>query len=247
MKQLQTKHRWIGRLLASDPGLIRFQKAGRATLSLMASVFTTLLLMQLTGSDAALALTPAIVSGMAGMLGIMIVMDDSKKGKMLTTGLLGFSAMAGVSIGSLLAESTIFTDISMAALIFSSFYLTRFGVRYFSLCMIAFMTLYFSSILHLSVSQLPSFYFGIWIGVGYAFLFNFILFQNTGKNLKKSIRSFHFQSNFTFNLLIEGIQNERMTTHQREELRRNVQKLRDYAVIVSEYINEDDVQKFGPG
>lgn len=81
-------------MLASDPGHIRFQKAGRATLSLMASVFSTLFIMQLAGADA--ALTPAIVSGMAGMLGIMIVMDDSKKGKMLTTGLLGLSAMAGV-------------------------------------------------------------------------------------------------------------------------------------------------------
>lgn len=247
MKQLQINNRWLGRLLASDPGLIRFQKAGRATLSLMASVFTTLFLLQLAGTDAAGALTPAIVSGMAGMLGIMIVMDDSKKDKMLTTGLLGFSAMAGVSIGSLLAESTIFTDISMVLLIFLSFYLTRFGVRYFSLCMIAFMTLYFSSILQLSGSQLPSFYFGIWIGVAYAFLFNFILFQDTAKNLKRSIRSFHFQSNFTFNLLIQGMQEESMTAHQREELRRNVLKLRDYAVMVSEYINEDDVQKLWPG
>lgn len=144
-------------MLASDPGLIRFQKAGRATLSLMASVFTTLLIMQLAGAGSAAALTPSIVSGMAGMLGIMIVMDDTKKGKMLTTGLLGLSAMAGVSMGSLLGGSTVFVDIAMVLLIFSSFYLTRFGVRYFSLCMIAFMTLYFSSILKLSGSQLPPF------------------------------------------------------------------------------------------
>ncbi|EFV76898.1 hypothetical protein HMPREF1013_02922 [Bacillus sp. 2_A_57_CT2] len=245
MKQFPIKHRWLGRLLASDPGLIRFQKAGRATLSLMASVFTTLFIMQLAGADA--ALTPAIVSGMAGMLGIMIVMDDSKKGKMLTTGLLGLSAMAGVSIGSLLAGSTVFIDIAMVLLIFLSFYLTRFGVRYFSLCMIAFMTLYFASILKLSGSQLPSFYFGIWIGIAYAFLFNFILFQDTAKNLKRSIRSFHFQSNFTFNLLIEGMQAKEMTPQQREELGRNVLKLRDYAVMVSEYINDEDVQKLWPG
>ncbi|MEK3820109.1 FUSC family protein [Cytobacillus sp. FSL W8-0315] len=245
MKQFPIKHRWLGRLLASDPGLIRFQKAGRATLSLMASVFTTLFIMQLAGADA--ALTPAIVSGMAGMLGIMIVMDDSKKGKMLTTGLLGLSAMAGVSSGSLLAGSTVFIDIAMVLLIFLSFYLTRFGVRYFSLCMIAFMTLYFASILKLSGSQLPSFYFGIWIGIAYAFLFNFILFQDTAKNLKRSIRSFHFQSNFTFNLLIEGMQAKEMTPQQREELGRNVLKLRDYAVMVSEYINDEDVQKLWPG
>ncbi|KON87769.1 hypothetical protein AF332_13655 [Sporosarcina globispora] len=244
MKQLHTIHRWLGRLLASDPGLIRFQKAGRATLSLMASVFTTLLIMQSAGAS---ALTPAIVSGMAGMLGITIVMDDSKKDKMLTTGLVGLSAMAGVSIGSLLAGSTIYVDIAMVLLIYLSFYLTRFGVRYFSLCMIAFMTLYFSSILNLSASQLPSIYIGIWIGVAYAFLFNFILFQNTAKNLKRSIRSFHFQSNFTFNLLIEGMQEKEMTHQQREELQRNVLKLRDYAVIVSEYINDDDVQKLWPG
>ncbi len=230
--------------MASDPGLIRFQKAGRATLSLMASVFTTLFIMHAAGFD---DLTPAIVSGMAGMLGIMIVMDDAKKKKMLTTFLLGVSAMAGISAGSLLAGNAYYIDGAMLLLIFGSFYLTRFNVRYFSLCMIAFMTLYFSSILQLENSQLPLFYIGIWVGVAYAFLFNFMLFQNTAKNLQRSIRSFHIQSNLTFNLLIQGMQDKELSLQRKKELQKNVLKLREYAITVSEYINEEDVRKLWPG
>ncbi len=244
MKHLHIKHHWLGRLLASDPGLIRFQKAGRATLSLMASVFTTLFIMNAAGFD---ALTPAIVSGMAGMMGIMIVMDDTKREKILTTFLLGVSAMAGITLGSSLAHNAYYIDIAMIVLIFGSFYLTRFGVRYFSLCMIGFMTIYFSSILKLTSSQLPWFYIGIWIGIAYAFLFNFILFQDTAKNLKRSIRSFHIQSNLTFNLLIQGIQDKELSPQRKKELQKNVLKLREYAIIASDYINEDDVQKLWPG
>ncbi|WP_110065318.1 FUSC family protein [Cytobacillus oceanisediminis] len=244
MKQLHIKHHWLGRLLASDPGLIRFQKAGRATLSLMASVFTTLFVMSAAGFD---ALTPAIVSGMAGMMGIMIVMDDTKRKKILTTLLLGVSAMAGITLGSSLANNAYYIEIAMIILIFGSFYFTRFGVRYFSLCMIGFMTVYFSSILKLTSSQLPWFYLGIWIGIAYAFLFNFVLFQDSAKNLKRSISSFHIQSNLTFKLLIQGMQDKELSPQGKKELQKSVLKLREYAIIASDYINEDDVQKLWPG
>lgn len=85
MGHFHIKHHWLGRLLASDPGRIRFRKAGKATISLMSSVFTTLLILRLTGDP---LLTPAIVAGIVGMMGIMIVNDDTNSEKKVTTGLL---------------------------------------------------------------------------------------------------------------------------------------------------------------
>jgi len=244
MKDLHRKHHWLGRILASDPGKIRLHKAGRATISLIASVFTTLFILRTAG----LALfTPAIVSGVVGMLGIMVVMDDTFNKKKLTTLLLGISAMIGITLGSLFAGNSLYIDVLLVLSIFGSFYLTRFGVRYFSLFIIGFITVYFSSVLKLTADQLPWFFIGIWIGVVYAYLFNFLLFQATAKNLKRSIHSFHIQSNLTFNLLIKGIQENGLSEKERANLKKHVLKLREYAIIVSGYIKDEDVQELWPG
>lgn len=147
MKQLHRKHYWLGRLLASDPGYIRLHKAARATVSLMVSIFTTLFILHTTGKP---LLTPAIVSGMIGMMGIMVVVDETKKEMKVTTLWLGVSAMIGVTLGSLFANHAYYIDVLLVLIVFSTFYFTRFGVRYFSLFMIGFMTVYFSSVLKLS-------------------------------------------------------------------------------------------------
>lgn len=244
MKDLHRKHHWLGRILASDPGKIRLHKAGRATISLIASVFTTLFILRTAG----LALiTPAIVSGLVGMLGIMVVMDDTMDKKKVTTLLLGISAMIGILLGSVFAAKSFYIDALLILSIFGSFYLSRFGVRYFSLFLMGFITVYFSSVLNLTAHQLPCFFIGIWTGVVYAYLFNFLLFQATAKNLKRSLHSFHIQSNLTFNLLIKGLQENGLSDKEREDLRKHVLKLREYTIIVSGYIKDEDVQELWPG
>lgn len=244
MRQLHRKHHWLGKLVASDPGHIRFQQAGKATISLMASLLTTLLIVRATGNA---LLTPAIVSGMVGLMAIMVVMDDTKKQRRVTTLLLGVSAMLGITLGSLLAGKSYFIDVLMILFIFSSFYFTRFGVRYFSLSITSFMTLYVSSVLDLPSNQLPWFYMGIWLAIAYSFVLNFILFQDRAKNLKGSIRSFHIQSNLTFNLLIKEMQDKELSPELKNDLQKNILKLREYAAIVSGYMNEADVQEIWPG
>ncbi|WP_234402368.1 FUSC family protein [Oceanobacillus damuensis] len=238
------KNHWFLRLLASDPGQIRLYQAGKATISLILSLFTTLLIIGSTGNE---ALMPGVVSAVVGMMGIMTVMDETKQKKKITTILLGIAAMFGITLGSLLPESFYLIDALMLLLIFSSFYLTRFGVRYFSLSMMGFMTVYISSVFTLSSGQLPWFYLGISIGAAYAYLLNFILFQSTAKRLKRSIHSFHIQSNLTFELLIEGIRYKELTPSQQRQLQKHVLKLRQYAIIVSDYINKPDVKKLWPG
>ena len=203
MRHWYKEYTWLRRLLASDPGQIRLYKAGKATISLILSLFTTFFIINTTGNE---ALMPAVVSAAIGMMGIMVVIDDTRKKKQLTTILLGVSAIFGVTIGSLLTGSIYLIDGVMILLVFGSFYMTRFGVRYFSLCMVGFMMVYISAILNLASSLLPFFYLAIAIGVAYAFILNFILFQSTAKSLKRSIHSFHIQSNLTFDLLLEGIQ-----------------------------------------
>ncbi|GLB59597.1 hypothetical protein NCCP133_17300 [Cytobacillus sp. NCCP-133] len=51
----------------------------------------------------------------------------------------------------------------------------------------------------------------------------------------------------TFNLLIQGIQDKKLSPEQKKELKKNVHKLQEYAITVSEYINEEDVKKLWTG
>ncbi|MCM3718179.1 FUSC family protein [Fictibacillus phosphorivorans] len=243
MKGIHRKQDWLGRLLASDPGQIRFYKASRATISLITSVFTTLLILRAAGNS---VITPAIVAGMAGMLGIMAVMDDTKEKMKVTTLLMAPSAMLGITIGSL-SGNAVYIDVMMIIIIFCSFYLTRFGVRFFSLSMIMFMTVYISSVLKLHSNQLPWFFGGITIGILSAFLVNFFLFQSTAKSLRNSLESFHFQSNLTFNLLLDAMKDPEVSLKRKKEIQKNVHKLKEYAVIVSGYIKVEDVQEMWPG
>ncbi|GGC95965.1 hypothetical protein GCM10007216_28430 [Thalassobacillus devorans] len=244
MKKLSLKDYWLGRLLASDPGRKRLHQAGKATLSLISAVFTIIFLYGMAGQE---ALSPAIVAGMCGMLGVMAVMDDTKQEKQVTTGLLVFPAMGGVTFGALLAESVFLVSSLMVAVVFSAFYFTRFGSRYFSFGMIAFMTVYISSFLKLSPAQFPWFYIAIVIGVSYAFLYNFIIFKDSAHMLKRSIQSFHTQANLTFQLLIDMIKDPEIKESRAKKLYYNVGKLREYARNVATDLNTHDVSELWPG
>jgi uncharacterized membrane protein YgaE (UPF0421/DUF939 family) len=244
VEHLHIKHHWIGRIIASDPGLKRLTHAGKAVISLISSFFTMLFIFHMNGSS---LLTPAVVSGMVGMLGILIVMDDTKKKKKVTTLLLGVSAALGITFGSLLAGNAYYIGGLMLFFIFSAFYFSRYGSRYFSISMIGFMTVYISSLLKLDTNQLLWFYVGISIGVAYAFFYNFLVFKDSAQMLKRSMRSFHIQANLTFNILIKMIQDTEISTKQRKTLKKNIIKLSEYARNVSGDINQQDVDKVWPG
>ncbi|SDP69125.1 FUSC family protein [Halobacillus aidingensis] len=244
MYEIGRQSYWLKRMLASDPGHKRLQQAGKATLSVISAVFTTLLVLNLFGQD---PLLPAIISGVCGLLGIMAVMDDTKKEKQGTTLLLPLSAICGVTLGSLLSWSAVLVSTLMILIIFCSFYFSKFGSRYFSLGMIGFITVYFSSFLKLPPAQFPWFYGAICIGISYAFLYNFIIFRDTAQQLKRSVQSFHRQANLTFELLAEVVEDPDINQIRSKKLTENVKKLRDYANHVSTDLNSQNIRDVWPG
>ncbi|MBN9652786.1 FUSC family protein [Halobacillus sp. GSS1] len=244
MYEIGKKSYWLKRMLASDPGHKRLQQAGKATLSVISAVFTTLLILNILGKD---PLLPAIISGVCGLLGIMAVMDDTKKEKQGTTILLPLSAICGVTLGSLLSFSAVLVSALMILIIFCSFYFSKFGSRYFSLGMIGFITVYFSSFLKLPPEEFPWFYGAICIGICYAFLYNFIIFRDTAQQLRRSVQSFHRQANLTFELLTEVIDDPDTNQIRSKKLTENVKKLRDYANHVSTDLNAQNIREVWPG
>lgn len=244
MKQIHIRHHWLGRLIAADPGRKRLQQAGKATISLLSSVITMVILLRLAQNP---LITPAVVAGMVGMIGIMAVMDDTKKKQQGTTLLLGVSAAGGITAGSMLAGNAYYLGTLLVLVVFSAFYFSRFGSRYFSLGMIAFMTVYMAAFLGLSAYQFPWFYLAILIGVMFAFIYNFIVFKNATHMLRSSMRSYHIQANLTLNMLVSLIQEQNPNLNSRVKLNKNVQKLRLYASNVASDLNEQDVETIWPG
>ncbi|QHE59855.1 FUSC family protein [Rossellomorea vietnamensis] len=244
MKHLHRQHIWLGRLLASDPGRKRFQQAGKATISLISAVFTMLFLLKHFDHP---SITPAIVSGMVGMLGIFVVMDDTTVKKKITTLLVGVSVATGITLGSAFAHYSLVVNALLVGVIFSAFYFSRFAIRYFSMGMAGFMSIYISSILQLDVAHLEWFYLGIVIGLVFAFLYNFIIFKDSVHMLRRSMRSFHIQSNLTFTILMKMIEDPNTSSKRRKQLDQNVRRLNEYARSVAGDINENDLKKLWPG
>ncbi|MFG6147872.1 FUSC family protein [Halobacillus sp. B23F22_1] len=235
---------WYNRLLASDPGRKRLHQAGKATISLMSSVFTVLIILEMTNGP---ELTPAIMGGIAGMMGILVVNDETTELKKGTTLLLSVSAIGGVTFGSLLAWNVILVSSLMIVIIFSAFYFSKFGSRYFSLGMIAFLTVYFASFLKLPPQQFIWFYLAILIGISIAYICNFIIFKGTAQLLKRSMYSFHRQANLTFQLLLDMLEDEAIDENRSKRLTANVKILRDYAGHVSTDLNTHDIKELWPG
>ena len=235
---------WLRLLLASDPGRKRLNQAGKATVSVISAVFTSLLILSLFGIA---PLLPSIISGVGGLLGIMAVMDDTKQQKQVTTMLMPLPAIIGITLGSLLSFSATYVSALMIVIIFCAFYFSRFGSRFFSLGMIGFITVYFSSFLKLPADQFVWFYMTVTLGISYAFLYNFIVFKDSAQLLRRSMQSFHRQANLTFQLLIEVIQEPESNPSRKNKLEYNVRKLRTYAIHVSTDLNTQDIKELWPG
>jgi uncharacterized membrane protein YgaE (UPF0421/DUF939 family) len=244
MKQIHNHPVWIGRVLASDPGRKRFQSAGKTTITIITSVFTMIWLLNWVQYG---TITPAIVAGMVGLFGIMLVMDDTQSKKKATTFLIGLSAALGVTLGSLLAPTPLLLNALMVLVIFCAFYFSRFQIRYFSMGMAGFMSTYFSSILQLDAAHLFWFYIGITCGVLFAYLYNFVIFKGSAQGLRRGMRSFHIQSNLTLNLLIQWIRDPEDSEKKKKLLQKNVQRLNEYSRLVAGDIKDEDLTKLWPG
>lgn len=238
-------HHWLDRISASDPGLTRLQKAIKVVLSVIFSVLTMLLVVSLFAKG---QMTVAILAGVVGMMAIAVVNDDTPEEKKVTTWLLPLSSGSAITLGSLLSSYGHIADVALIIVIFLAFYLQRFRTRYFSICMIGFISLYFSTLLHVKFTQLPWFLVAIVVGATYAYLFNFVILrERSDKVLKRSMSSFHIQINLTFRIMIEIIQDLKTNRLRFISIDRNVTKLNEYARMVSGELGSTDPGQVWPG
>lgn len=69
---------WFSRLVAADPGRKRFKTASKATISVITAVVIMLIVLKAAGSS---QITAAILAGVIGLMGILVVNDETTKAK----------------------------------------------------------------------------------------------------------------------------------------------------------------------
>ncbi|WP_160847270.1 FUSC family protein [Pontibacillus yanchengensis] len=221
------------RLSASDPGRMRLMTAIKITLSVILSVITTnyfLLFLDNSSTN----VTMPIFAGVVGLVSSFVLFDETEAQKKVTIWLMGLSSAISITTGSFLLDFYHLSDVMILIVVFLAFYLSRFSIRYFSICMIAFLSIYFTTILDIQFNQVAWYYLSITIGILYSYFFNFILLQyKPNQVLKKSMHSFHIQTNLILHLVKEMVISPSITSRQIKTLDRNLTKLNEYARNIS--------------
>ncbi|MCA0170940.1 FUSC family protein [Bacillus sp. RAR_GA_16] len=235
---------WWARLAAADPGRTRLHQAARITISVFSSVMFMLWVTSLLN----ISFTPAILAGVVSLLSLLLVNDDTDKKKKITALLLVISSMVWLTVRTYLSSIPFMTDGLFLLVIFFAYYLQHYGFRYFGIFMIAFLSIYFSTLLNLQPPDLPGFIIGIFVGGGFSYLYHFIFFKNKPKRqLSRSMNSFHIQTNLTLDLVLDAIADPTPNRYRALLLKRDVKKLNEYAQVISGQLTTTDPGEVWPG
>lgn len=237
---------WLARLSASDPGLNRIRRATRVVLSVICGVSAMALVVAM---GAYVQITSTILAGILGLMGSVTVHDDTERKQKITTLMLPLTSAISVSMAAVLSEIGYHLgDVFLLMVVFLLFYLQRFGRRFFSIGMVAFISFYFSTMLGVGVPSLPWYYVAILLGATMAYLFHFyILREDSDRILKHSLTSYHTLINLTFELMTDMIRDPRKNAKRAKALDRNVTKINDYARMVAGQFEDADPSHIWPG
>lgn len=142
---------WRDLFRASDPGLDRLRTGGRAALTVIFSLGLLYFLADWLGHPLISGL-PGVVTG---MLGVILVNDDTPGAQKLTLALLAIPAVAVFLLGGVLAGDPFLNGIGFVAVILASVILRRFGPRGLALGMVAFLSYIFALFFRAGVEDLP--------------------------------------------------------------------------------------------
>ena len=145
------------RYAASDPGLLRLM----AGLRTVASIGLALIALSSMGSP-----VPQMVAGaMAAMVSTFAIRERQVRGQAVTLALGLPTAVASVSLGTVLNRYVVAGDLFFVLLIFGAAYVRRFGDRWTALGLIGFQVYFISLFVHATPSGLPK----LWLAMVLAF------------------------------------------------------------------------------
>jgi hypothetical protein len=138
-------------LTGVDPGLVRLRLAGIGTASMVLATAVMAGVRALSGQPVTVELFAAVLA----MISNLAVNEPDVKRTRVTTLLMLGPAVVSLTAGTLLASHRVLADVVFVTVTMVAVYIRRFGPRGFALGMAAFMPLFLTQFLHVSVAQLP--------------------------------------------------------------------------------------------
>lgn len=245
MENKSKLHYWVARMTALDPGLVRLHFAT----NIVCSIFIACLVMFISlHLGLQTNIMPVMLTGLVALQANVIVNDSTEQARKVTTYLFPLSSALSITVATV---STLIgyhlADVILVLIVFLTFYLQQFGVRYFTLGLIGFLSFYFSLMYMDDVTfpQLLWYYAGILVAIASAYLVNFLLFkEQLGKRLKRSMSSFHIQANLVLSQMMESFRESKPSQMQSK---RSIAILNEYARTVVSLFKIYDSSKVWPG
>ncbi|WP_307040622.1 FUSC family protein [Streptomyces achromogenes] len=133
--------------VAPDPGRVRLRFASRAVLGVGFAV-------ALCGA-AGHTLTAAVTGGLAALLALFTVTDQTVRGQAVTTALLPAVGLPVLTLAAFLHDLPVARDLAFLAVVGTGAYARRWGPRGHALGVFAFMTYFAAQFLHTVPARLP--------------------------------------------------------------------------------------------
>ncbi|KGX85603.1 FUSC family protein [Pontibacillus litoralis] len=233
------QHYWA-RLSASDPGMPRLAEALKTVFSALLAVATTSVLINFFDIGE-YTVQVNVFSGIIAVVCIHIIAEEPVDKRKVTFFSMGAVSFITFTLGSYLNQFMLMPDIAILITVFLAFYLSKYNTIYFSICLMAFFSIYYAVILRVEFEMVPWFYISIVNGLVYAFLIEFILLKDQpDKSLKRSMRSFHIQTNLILNLVKQLVTSPNLTSRQVKTLEKNLTKVNEYARHISGQLSNTD-------
>ena len=170
-------HVWFVEMAAADPGFVRFHFAIKIVISIL---FACLVMFGLLHINRQTNLTPIMLTGLVTLQASVLVNDSTEQARKVTTILFPVSSALSITIATTaMLLGNHLADFILVFITFFTFYLQKFGRRYFTLGMIGFLSYYFSLMYmqNVTFSQIFWYYIGILVATALAYLVNFILLK----------------------------------------------------------------------
>ncbi len=211
---------------ASDPGLLRLM----AGLRTVGSIALTLVVLGLIHTP----VNHLVAGAMAAMVATFAISERQVRGQAITLALGWLTALAAMSLGTLLNSRVIEGDLFFVALIACAVYVRRFGDRGTALGMIGFQVYFISLFVHARPSGLPALYLTLTVAFACAAAVRFAVVPATPEatlsRLRRAFRARLAQLVETQRQLLDA-EPERVDKVL-DELRRQTARLHECALMI---------------
>lgn len=153
--------------VAPDPGRTRLRNSSRAVIGVGLAVAVAEL--------AGLSLTASITGGLAALLALFTVTDETVRRQVATTALLPAAGFPVLALATTLHGVTLARDAAFLLVVFAGVYARRWGPRGHALGIFAFMNFFVTQFLHAVPAQLPELYAAVGLALAAAGAVRFLL------------------------------------------------------------------------